>query len=104
MNFYLNILYITIIVTLINDTGFWEVVDNQINKKFRFHHLPHIFHCSLCGSWWLSVIYMIISHNISIFNIMICLMVSYLSEIISPFWRLILEFLKKIIDIINKKI
>lgn len=102
MIYYLNLFYIATIITLINDTGFWEVVDNQINKKIKFHHLPHIFFCSLCQCWWSCLIYTLIMGKITILNVLICLIMGYATEIISPLFRLIMEIIKKIIEKISK--
>ena len=102
MIYYLNLFYISTIVTLINDTGFWDVLDNQINKKIKFHHLPHIFFCSLCQAWWICLIYTLIMGKITIFNVLICLIMGYMTEIISPLFRLTMEIIKKIIEKITK--
>jgi hypothetical protein len=83
-------------------SGFFEVLDDEINKRFKFHHLPHIFHCSLCQVWWFGLAYITCVGEFSLLNIAIVLVIAHLTELISPLFLLIKELIKKVISIISK--
>lgn len=102
MNLYLDLFYIACIVTLINDSGFFESVDEYINKRFKFRHLPKIFFCSYCQTWWFCIAHIVCVGEFNILNILVCLLFAGLTEIISPLYRLVIELLKKIIELISK--
>lgn len=99
----LNLLFINLIVVLVFLSGFWDSVDEYINKKFGVgYHIPHILACSLCQCWWLSLFYIIITGNLTIFNIVLCLANAHLTEITIPLITLVKNILLKIIEIMNK--
>ncbi len=100
----LNMLYIAVIVTLIWNSGFFEVLDSEINKRFKFHHLPHIFFCAYCGTWWSELFFVLLSGNLSFFNVMLCLLFAGSTNIINPLYKTIENFLLKIIELINRLI
>lgn len=102
MNYIIDIIIIAVIIELIQLSGFFEVLDNEVNKRFKFHHLPHIFHCSLCQVWWFGLAYIICVDEFSLLNIAIVLIIAHLSELISPLFLLIKELIKKAISIISK--
>lgn len=103
MNFYLNLFYIALITTLVELSGFWENLDEWVNKKFRFHHLPYILRCTLCQTTWLCLLYMCCVGEVSILNIAVCLMMAHSTELIQPMIRLIIEIVKKIIYNISRQ-
>lgn len=102
MNYVIELIIIAVIIELIQLSGFWEVLDDEVNKRFKFYHLPHIFHCSLCQVWWIGLIYIICVNEFSLPNIAIVLIIAHLTELISPIFLLIKELIKKVISIISK--
>lgn len=106
MNLYLDLFYLTCIVTLINDSGFFESVDEYINKRLKFRHLPKIFFCTYCQTFWSAILYVLFyTLRGGIFDIkliLVCLLFAGLTEIISPLYRLVIEILKKIIELISR--
>lgn len=97
-----NLFLIAIIMTLIYDSGFFISVDEWINKKFKFYHLPHPFFCSLCGTWWMCLLYIIIAGQFSLLNIAFCLIAAYSTHILTPLFKTIENLLLKLIDIFNR--
>ena len=97
-----DLLLIALIVTLIYDSGFFEVMDDAIQRKFRFHHLPHVFHCRLCGTWWLTLIYIIVTGQLSLLNIAFCIAAAYTADLMSPIVKTIQNIVLKVIEIINR--
>ena len=102
MNYIIDIIIIAVIIELIQLSGFFEVLDDEINKRMKFYHLPHIFHCSLCQVWWFGLAHIICVGEFSLLNIAIVLVIAHLSELISPLFLLFKELIKKIISIISK--
>lgn len=90
------------IVTLINDSGFWENLDRWVNEKWRFHHLPHILICTLCQTWWLCLLALVITSNVTLLNIVIALLFANTPEILSPLFRLIKGYILKIIECLGR--
>ena len=97
-----TLLLINLGMVLIYSSGFFEVMDGMINKKFPPYHLPYPFHCVLCGTFWMSLLYIIISGNFTIPGIVLCLVSAHLTEITTPLVRLVKNILLTIIKIINK--
>lgn len=98
----LNLLWINLIVVLVSLSGFWDSLDEWVNKKYPLHHLPHIMVCSLCQCWWLSLLAITVTGNLSLLNIAICLANAHLTEITTPLITLIKNTLLKIIELILK--
>ena len=99
-----NLLLIALIVTLVYDSGFFDVLDAEIGKRWKFYHLPHIFHCRLCGTWWLTLIYIIVTGQLSLLNIAFCIVAAYTADIISPAVKTIQNIILKVIELINRLI
>lgn len=85
-------------VFVIDYSGFIEEMDNLLTKVLKSRvplHIPKPFSCSLCMTWWTGLIYLLISHSLSlpylVFLASICI---FTPEILS-----IIYFVK---DLINK--
>lgn len=98
----LNLVWIGLIVALVYLSGFWDTLDSYISGRFKFHHIPHIFLCALCQTWWLSLLYIICTGHLTLFNIVLCLVNAHLSKVYIPLWTLLENLLLKIIELINK--
>lgn len=99
-----DLLMISLFVTLVWNTDFFPTVDKWVSKKVRFHHLPKPFLCSLCGCWWLSLLYIVITGNITIPAILLCIINAYLTNIWIAVWGMTENIVFKIIEIINRLI
>lgn len=95
----LNLICINLIVALVFLSGFWDVMDSELNKRVRFAHLPHILSCGLCQCWWLSLLYVIIAGKLTLLNVMLCLVNAHLTEITTPLITMIKNWMLKIIEI-----
>lgn len=102
MNIFLNLLLINVIMTLIHESGFIENVDEWISSKWKFHHLPYPVLCLLCGTWWMSLLYIIIAGPFNLFTIALCLLNAHLTKITQPIFRLLENILLKLIYLLNK--
>lgn len=60
--------------------------------------------CSLCTSFWLSVLYIIVTHQFTLLNILIVLLFAYFNFIISDVIIIVKECIHKINEIITKKL
>ncbi len=99
----LNLLFIGLIVALVYLSGFWDNLDGYINKKFGLgYHLPHLLECPLCQCWWLGLLFITLTGNLTLFNIVLCLINAHLTKIYIPLWTLIENLLLKIIETMNK--
>ena len=101
MTLIINLLLINLFVCLVHEAGFFEYMDELVNKKYPLHHLPYLLMCGLCQTWWLSLLYVIITGNLSILTIALCLINAHLTKIVTPLYKLIENMLLKLIEVIN---
>jgi len=94
----IDLLFICLIVALVYNSGFWTSLDEFVNKRFRFHHIPHILTCALCQTWWLSLLYIIVTGHFTIMWIALCLVNAHLVNIMIPLAKVIENWLMKIIE------
>lgn len=104
LELFLMLVNVAVFVALVEESGFWDSLDGFINSRFKFHHLPHIFMCSLCQTWWICFIYIIATGNLTLFNMVICLLVANLPPFIRAIFKTITGMIWKIINILNNKI
>lgn len=102
LNTIYSLILINVIMTLIHESGFIENIDEWINTKYKFHHLPYPVRCLLCGTWWISLFYVIITGQLSLLTIALCLINSHLSKITQPLYRLLENLMLKVIELLNK--
>ena len=100
----INILLINIIMVMIHESGFIENMDEWINKKYKFYHLPYPVRCLLCGVTWLSVFYVLFSGQMSLLTLALCLLNGHLTLLTQPLFRLLLNSLMKVIELLNELI
>lgn len=102
INVIFSLLLINLIMTLIHESGFILYVDEWINNKWKFYHLPYPIRCLLCGTWWLSLLYIIITGQLSLLNIALCLLNAHLTKITQPLFRFVENLLLKVIELLNR--
>lgn len=95
---YVDLIVLSLIVALVFESGFWDSLDDYINKRFKFHHLPHLLMCQLCQTWWLTLLYILVTGNLSLFNISVCLLIAYMGDVWRPILNLIKGYLLKLIE------
>lgn len=98
---------VAFIIVLIMESGFLESIENfitkRITKPFEFH-FSKPFNCSLCLTFWTLLVMLILNNVFTINNILLVLIVSYLTDIITDFLYLIIDLIKKLISIIRTKL
>lgn len=102
LNLIINLLYINIFVCLVHEAGFFTYLDEWINDKFPFHHLPYIILCALCQTWWLSLLYIIICGPFNLMTIALCLINAHMTKIITPLYRLVENIMLKLLNLFNE--
>lgn len=98
----LNLILINIIVCLVFNSGFWDSMDEYVNKKYPFHHLPHLLQCALCQVTWLSIFYLLFTGNLTLLTLTMALASATLTSVMIPLLKTIEGYLLKIIEIMNK--
>lgn len=97
-----NLLLINLIMTLIHESGFIENIDDWISSKYKFYHLPYPIRCLLCGSFWVSLLYIIIAGPFNLLTIALCLLNAHATKIVQPLFRFVENLLLKAIELLNK--
>lgn len=99
----ITLLLINIFVVLAHESGFFEYMDDWVSKKWKFHHLPKIVMCALCQTWWLSLLYIILTPGaFTILNICLCMLNAHLTEITQGLWRTIKTMIMDVLGWINR--
>lgn len=104
---YLNCLLITVIFVIISDKlHFWDNFSPIIAKLLtggvkKTPIQSKIMTCSTCQSWWMNLLYIVITGHFSIFMVAYILFLSYMAPVISDVLELLTETIKKIIIKLN---
>ena len=97
----LNLLLINLIMTLIHESGFIEKMDEWVSSKWKFYHLPYPVRCLLCGTWWLSLLYIIIAGPFNLLTVALCLINAHLTKITQPLCRMVENIALLVIQKVN---
>lgn len=100
----LNLIWIHLIVVLVFLSGFVDSIDEAINKRFKFRHLPKPFSCCLCSTFWATIIYLIVMKELSLLTILFALASATLTEVTTPLITTIKNYLLKVIELLNRLI
>lgn len=93
-----KLIWMTLIVVLIFESGFWDEMDRLFNKHFPLMHLPKVFTCSLCQTWWLCLLMVICEGQLSLLNIFYCLIMAHMAEPLANLFQGIKDGLIHLID------
>lgn len=106
-----NLFLIAVItVCIIDISGFVDSTKSVLNKvitngKFsNSNYSLKPFDCSLCMTWWIGLIYLIIYNSVSLVNIAILLLIAISTPIINDIIRLIQDLITKLIQVIENYI
>ena len=91
-------------VMMIFESGFWNEMDELVNKHFKFSHLPKIFRCQFCQTFWLSLGYLLLIHENLIFSLFIALINANIGELMLPLFKLIKETIRAGIEWLISKL
>ena len=97
----LNLLIINLIMVLVHESGFIENADDWFYDRFKPYHMPYPILCLLCGTWWLSLLYVILAGHFTLPAVLLCLLNAHLTEITRPLFRTGMNILLKGIGWIN---
>lgn len=98
----LNLLLINVCIVLVHESGFVAYMDDWVSNKWKFHHLPYICLCALCQTWWLSLLYIIITGQFTIPMIALCLLNAHMTKVTQPLYRTIENIVLKLIELLNR--
>ena len=109
MEVIINILLIATICVIVTDcTDFIDSIKHCI-WKFAFKNTKPYrdfpfkpFSCSLCMTWWLSLIYLIISHHITLPYITFSLFAAYMTPVINTSLIFVKELFATIFNLLFK--
>lgn len=92
---------INLSVCLVHEAGFFETLDAMVTERYPLRHLPYVMMCATCQVFWLSLLYILITGNISLFTIMLCPLNGLLTRVVQPLYRFVENLLLKIIECLN---
>ena len=103
----LNLFIISIIWVLILDlSGFARTIDKTLYKIFypkrpyrEDAHFPP-WDCSLCMSWWTGLLYLLITHTLSLLNIAILLAFAWSTTMEKDIFIFIKDLVTKLLDLL----
>lgn len=104
---YLDILLIgCIMVFALDISGFYQEITSIISGWLTNGHIRKPinikpFCCSLCMTFWFSLVYIVALHQFSIPMLAYCCLIAYLTPVINDILRLVVEILKWIIIKLN---
>lgn len=97
-----SLLLINLIVILAHESGFFISMDEWVSSKWKFYHLPKIFMCACCQTFWLSMLFIIVTGNVTLFTMMLCFLNCHVTKITTPLVKTVENILLKVIELINR--
>ena len=97
---YLKLFEITVIVVIIVDiSGFIDSVKTLIGKVLGINNVNlKPFDCSFCLNFWVSMVYLLITNELTITAVMVTLLLSTMTPIIKDAIYLVRDLIGKIIS------
>ena len=97
---YLKLFELTVIVVIIIDiSGFIDSIKSLIGKVLGINNVSlKPLDCSFCMNFWVSLIYLLITNELSLTAVMVALLLSTMTPIIKDAIYLVRDFLGKIIS------
>ena len=105
---WLNILLIAVIMTIITDlSGVVHYIKSHLYYKLRgTYNYPdswdspiiHLLGCSFCQVWWIGLLYLVVTGNLTIQAIAYLLAIAYLTTTIRDIIVLVKEIMTRVID------
>ena len=102
----LDLVYIACIVVAVFYSGFPFEIESMIDKRVKFgrFRLPKPFSCQLCTTFWCTLIYIACTGNLSLLNILICLLLALSTTAIESAYRLVFDTLETFLVRLNERI
>lgn len=97
---YIDLFEITVIVVIVVDiSGFVDSIKEFIGKMLNITNVRlKPLDCSFCMNFWVSLIYLLITNELSITAVMVTLLLSTMTPIIKDAIYLVRDSIGKIID------
>lgn len=101
---YLKLFEITVIVVIIVDiSGFVDSIKSFVGKVLGIQNVSiKLIECSFCVNWWLSLLYIYVTNNLTLSTILFALLCSTLTPIIKDAIYLVRDILGFILLKINE--
>ena len=103
-----NCVFIMIACVLVTDVfGFWDnfspILSRWLTKGKISKPIPSkLLTCSVCQSWWLNLLYIILTGHLSVLNVMLILLLSFSTGVVYDILVTIEGFARKVIAEINE--
>lgn len=100
----INILLIAVFCVIVIDlSGFIDNIEDLISKWMGVKcKIPKPFSCSLCSSWWLSLIYVFIAYGFNFYLIVFSIVIAYMTPVIKDLLILLKDIAIKMINLLYK--
>lgn len=102
----LQLFCIQLIICIVTDmSDFWTNVESLISKwlKVKSVHIK-ILECSFCQTFWCSLLYLLVTNNVTLYYIAIVLLMAYMNPVLVDICMTIRDTASTIINYINNKI
>lgn len=103
---YFKLIEIAVIVVIIIDiSGFIDSIKEFIGKMLNIANVRlKPLDCSFCVNWWLSLLYLIYTNELSLTTVMFALIMSVMTTVISDLIYLIRDLIANLINKISNLI
>ena len=102
----IDLLYLTLIIVFITDiSGVVSHIETALAKwlKVRKVSVP-LLTCSLCQTWWVGLLYLLITHNVTLGGIALVGGFAYLTTVFRDLLYLVKDILETALDWMEKTI
>lgn len=96
----INLLYITLIVVFITDiSGVIDHIKSALSKWLKCR-VPSLkpFDCSLCMTWWVCLLYVLIAEPITFSNVTLCALCAIFADKVGDTISLVRDIITKTIN------
>lgn len=91
-------------MVLVHESGFITTIDEMISRKYPMRHLPYPVRCLLCGTWWLSLLYIILGPGLSLPGVALALLNASITDITQGIWKIIKQAILGFLGWISSKL
>lgn len=100
-----DIIMIIVIVAIVQRSGWWDTLDEWVEQRIPLHHLPRIFRCGFCQTFWLSAAYLMISLQLGLIEgVFLALVAAYTYDFVPPLLGIIRGLFDNFCERITKKL
>lgn len=100
---YLKIFLIAVIVQLIHEAGFFDHIEKLLKKRNPLYRLPKLLSCSLCQTFWLSILYILYKGSFDLEHVAGALVGAHSTELVSEAFYVAKGLVRKSLEWIAEK-